>query len=136
MIAIDIFEGLSEKMRINEAGPVQVGLIAGVWVAEFPAMKGRLHVVDVVSEVVELGRVGFLGIMHVERHPFNCGGPWTAVGPFVLLENIASADFIPIGGQGSETFDIHPFLVAFDLETLADLPEREQLEDAGLDSGS
>ncbi|MDG1867249.1 MAG: SMC-Scp complex subunit ScpB, partial [Yoonia sp.] len=28
------------------------------------------------------------------------------------------------------------FLVAFDLETLADLPEREQLEDAGLDGGS
>tara|TARA_Y100001951_G_scaffold55305_1_gene43899 strand:+ start:895 stop:1413 length:519 start_codon:yes stop_codon:yes gene_type:complete len=28
------------------------------------------------------------------------------------------------------------FLVAFDLETLADLPEREQLEDAGLDRGS
>ena len=28
------------------------------------------------------------------------------------------------------------FLVAFDLETLADLPEREQLQDAGLDGGS
>ena len=28
------------------------------------------------------------------------------------------------------------FLVAFDLETLADLPEREQLEDADLDGGS
>jgi segregation and condensation protein B len=28
------------------------------------------------------------------------------------------------------------FLVAFDLETLADLPEREQLEDAGLEGGS
>jgi len=27
------------------------------------------------------------------------------------------------------------FLVAFDLETLADLPEREQLEDAGLEGG-
>ena len=97
---------------------------------------GRLHVATLMKR---------LGIEALYHQPITRDGLKDIFGKEIsrdLIGRLHSRDSIGPGPRSPRrgapyTFvTTEQFLVAFDLETLADLPDRKQLEDAGLDGGS
>ena len=105
-----------------------------------------LAAADVVDQLLDLSEFDIAVLAAIAYHqPITRDGLKEIFGKEIsrdLIGRLHARDLIGTGprsprrGAPYTYVTTEQFLVAFDLETLADLPEREQLEDAGLDGGS
>ncbi|WP_336099037.1 SMC-Scp complex subunit ScpB [Roseovarius sp. CH_XMU1461] len=128
--------------------PYEIACVADAWMlrtrpAYAPAIRAAA---DVGAQRVDLNEFDIAVLAAIAYHqPITRDGLRDIFGKEISRELIGRLHARELIGTGPRsprrgapyTFvTTEQFLVAFDLETLADLPEREQLEDAGLDGGS
>lgn len=131
-----------------EGRAFEIALVAGGWMfrtraAYAPAIRAAADVADQLQDLSEFDVAVLAAIAY--HQPITRDGLKDIFGKEIsrdLIGRLHARSLIGTGPRAPRrgapyTFvTTEQFLVAFDLETLADLPEREQLEDAGLDGGS
>ncbi len=129
--------------RAFEIAPVAGGWMFRTRAAYAPAIRVAADVEDQLLDLSEFDVAVLAAIAY--HQPITRDGLKDIFGKEIsrdLIGRLHARDLIGTGPRSPRrgapyTFvTTEQFLVAFDLETLADLPEREQLEDAGLDGGS
>ncbi len=131
-----------------EGRAFEVAKVAGGWMFRTrPVYAPAIHAAaDVGDQLLDLNEFDVAVLAAIAYHqPITRDGLKDIFGKEIsrdLIGRLHARDLIGTGPRSPRrgapyTFvTTEQFLVAFDLETLADLPEREQLEDAGLDGGS
>ena len=131
-----------------EGRAFEIAQVAGGWMFRTratyaPAIRAAA---DIGNQLLDLSEFDVAVLAAIAYHqPITRDGLKDIFGKEIsrdLIGRLHARDLIGTGPRSPRrgapyTFvTTEQFLVAFDLETLADLPEREQLEDAGLDGGS
>jgi len=145
-VSVDLLvEDLSADL---EGRAVEIAQVAGGWMfrtraAYAPAIRAAA---DVGDQLLDLNEFDIAVLAAIAYHqPITRDGLKDIFGKEIsrdLIGRLHARELIGIGPRAPRrgapyTFvTTEQFLVAFDLETLADLPERELLEDAGLESSS
>ena len=131
-----------------EGRAFEIAQVAGGWMFRtLPAYAPTIRAAaDVGDQLLDLSELDVAVLAAIAYHqPITRDGLKDIFGKEIsrdLIGRLHARDLIGTGPRSPRrgapyTFvTTEQFLVAFDLETLADLPEREQLEDAGLDGGS
>ena len=131
-----------------EGRAFEIAQVAGGWMFRTratyaPAIRAAADIGDQLLDLSEFDVAVLAAIAY--HQPITRDGLKDIFGKEIsrdLIGRLHARDLIGTGPRSPRrgapyTFvTTEQFLVAFDLETLADLPEREQLEDAGLDGGS
>lgn len=150
-LALVVGQGASVDLLVEdlaadlEGRAFEVAQVAGGWifrtrVTYAPAIRAAA---DVEDQLLDLSEFDVAVLATIAYHqPITRDGLKDIFGKEIsrdLIGRLQVRDLIGTGPRSPRrgapyTFvTTEQFLVAFDLETLADLPEREQLEDAGLD---
>ena len=131
-----------------EGRAFEIAQVAGGWMFRTratyaPAIRAAA---DIGNQLLDLSEFDVAVLAAIAYHqPITRDGLKDIFGKEIsrdLIGRLHARDLIGTGPRSPQrgapyTFvTTEQFLVAFNLETLADLPEREQLEDAGLDGGS
>ncbi|MBR9766169.1 MAG: SMC-Scp complex subunit ScpB [Rhodobacteraceae bacterium] len=131
-----------------EGRAFELARVAGGWIfrtraAYAPAIRAAA---DVGDQLQDLSAFDIAVLASIAYHqPITRDGLKEIFGKEIsrdLIGRLHARDLIGTGPRAPQRgapytyVTTEQFLVAFDLETLADLPEREQLEDAGLEGGS
>ena len=131
-----------------ESRAFEIAQVAGGWIfrtraAYAPAIRAAA---DVGDQLQDLSAFDIAVLAAIAYHqPITRDGLKEIFGKEIsrdLIGRLHARDLIGTGPRAPQRgapytyVTTEQFLVAFDLETLADLPEREQLEDAGLEGGS
>ena len=131
-----------------EGRAFEIAQVAGGWMFRTRATYAPaiLAAADVVDQLLDLSEFDIAVLAAIAYHqPITRDGLKEIFGKEIsrdLIGRLHARDLIGTGprsprrGAPYTYVTTEQFLVAFDLETLADLPERKQLEDAGLDGGS
>ena len=131
-----------------EGRAFEIAQVSGGWMFRTRATYAPaiLAAADVVDQLLDLSEFDIAVLAAIAYHqPITRDGLKEIFGKEIsrdLIGRLHARDLIGTGprsprrGAPYTYVTTEQFLVAFDLETLADLPEREQLEDAGLDGGS
>ena len=145
-VSVDLL--IEDLIAELEGRSFEVAKVAGGWMfrtrpAYAPAIRAAA---DVGDQLLDLSEFDIAVLAAIAYHqPITRDGLKDIFGREIsrdLIGRLYARDLIGTGPRSPRrgapyTFvTTEQFLVAFDLETLADLPEREQLEDAGLDGGS